>query len=275
MGLIAVGNNAAKNREEKPEDAISARTTLTSTVTPPEVQLILTVRNSGQALWLSRPFLTATGFVLEPHQQFPVVLAAGATAVYVMHLEAPCVEGQLREPVPDDARMLLPALTPSGERHSISIAFTTQSLSQLGERACGLTGSEEPIGINWSEVRLEKKAVSFTLTVSNQARDRLLLHSIAGPGLSVSVAGGFPKELAPTSDSLLRTRLTIPSCKGLPEELDQLHRFQGYEPFSLVTSSDSAREVTLPIHVEPDQPLLVAIRDLVRALCPTGSFRSG
>jgi hypothetical protein len=275
VGLIAVGNTAAKNRQEKKAgDGVSATTTLTSTVTPPEVQLILSVHNNGQALWLSRPFLTATGFILEPHEQFPVVLAAGATAVYVMRLQAPCVDGQLRKPVPDGARMLVPALPRSGEQKSISVAFSTPSLSALGEQACGLIGAEESVLPGWSQVRLEKYAVAFKLSLRNQAHEKLLLNNIAGPGLSVSVLGGFPTQVAPMSEIVVPTRLTIPACAGLPEELDQLHRFQAYEPFSLVMSFQSGRELTVPMTLEPEQPLLVAIRDLARVICPRGPLGS-
>jgi hypothetical protein len=270
VGAIAVANNAAKDRPEKTTDAVSVKTTLQSNASPQEVQLILSVHNNGQALWLSRPFLTASGFTLEPREPFPVVLAAGATAVYVMGMQAPCVEGQLKEPVPDNARMVIPALPRSGDQRSISVAFATTSLSALGTQACGFFSGEESVFPNWSEVRLEKYAVTFTLSVNNRAHQKLLLNSIAGPGLSVSARGGFPKEVAAMSVVVVPIRVTIPACAGLPEELDQLHRFQGDAPLSLVMSFESGQELTLPVGLEPDQPLLVAIRDLARARCPTG-----
>jgi hypothetical protein len=268
VGLIAVGNLAARNRQENATPTgVSATTKLLSTGTPPDVQLILSVRNNGEPLWLSRPYLSVSGYQLEPHTPFPAVLGAEATGVYVMRLVVPCVDGELRVPAPGDARILLPAVPRSGEQRNLSVAFSDRLLSVLGEQACDFLGEDQTVVPTWSDVRLENNAVTFLLTVSNQGRVRVLVKDITGAGLSVSARGGFPRQVAPKSDLVLRTRLTIPTCAGLPVELDQLHRYQGYEPLTLVGSFDNGQELNATIGLSPEEPLLVAIRDLANVLC--------
>jgi hypothetical protein len=279
VALVAVGNVAAKKRQERnavaAQDRVAATTALTSTVSQFEVQLLLSVHNAGKLLRVSAPHLTAPGFTLLTQDTYPYLLNTGATNVFVLRLQAPCRKGQLSQPVPDGARLLLPVVPPSGRSHDVNVSFGGVPLSILGQEACGLVTADRSAAADFTDVVLEKYAVSFNLAVGNQAPEPLVLQALTGPGLNISVRGGLPIDIAPMDTLVLPARLSIPGCAGLPLELDPQRPKTSYPAIELALSWQGGRRLALPVLLDPGTPMFEALRALARNICPPGSFRSG
>jgi hypothetical protein len=280
VALVAVGNMAAKNRQDRRELAAQDRIELTAkvstNVTEFGVQLILLVRNSGRALQLAQPTLTAPGFgLVREDTPFPVTVSAGATQAIALHLDAPCTAGVLSRSAPVDARIVLPVTPPSGRLHEIALPLTDPPLPVLGRRACDFLTADGSVQPDWLDVQRERYAVSFRLKLSNHARQALVLHDVAGPGLAVSLVGGLPLDVAPLDDVIVPGRIAIPRCAGLPGQLDPSRQASSYAGLSLQVSFAAGRRVQLPVLLDPGTPLFDELRSLARTICPRGSFRSG
>jgi hypothetical protein len=172
-------------------------------------------------------------------------------------------------------RLLVPVTPPSGTEHELSVASDAMPLSVLARQACGLLSADRSVLSEFSAVTLEKYGVSFTLHLTNQAPVPVTLNAIGGAGLAVSVHGGLPIDIAPFDDLIVAGRLEIPSCAGLPAELDATRPKTSYAPFYLGLTFEGGRRLTLPAILDPGTPLYDAIRALARTICPSGSFRSG
>ena len=280
VALVAVGNVAAKNRQDKRElaaqDRVALDTGLSSVATETEVQVVLSVHNKGdRELQLSTPSVTAPGVELVPQDDFPVALAGGATRVFIMRLHPPCLDGRLLRVVPTDASVQLPVEPQSGTARVVSVAFTEVSLAVLASQGCGRFTADRSVIAGTSDVTLEKYAVSYTLSVKNDSPESVQLLSLIGPSLAMSVEGGLPIDVAAFDDLRAPARLSIPACALLPSELDPGRGAQPYIAFHLQLLFEHGRRLSLPVELRPGEPMLEAIRALARDVCPPGSYRSG
>lgn len=271
LGLLAATNLGARERQRRADartsDVVSAAVVVTAdaaSLQPGSVELLISVSNSGGPLQLRRPRVEAAGFTLDPLGRLPARAGTETTVLLRVRLRAVC-RGELEVP----PRLVVPVVPRSGRVHDVAAGVAPD----LGQLVCGLPDPAAAAQPEVGDVRLERYAVAFRLSIRNTSARPFTLTDLRGQGLALSARGGLPAEIPARQSQAFQVRLAIPSCAQLPDPLDAQRidslRFAALE---LELADVAGRPSALPFLPDSDTDLYLAIRLLARQICPRGVF---
>jgi hypothetical protein len=217
--LIAIGNTAAKKRQQRLDQAAADRVDATLLATGGEANdrefdVTLLVANRGE-----RPITVQAGRRLVPPLYEVLsfedrVLAGGASDQVSVTFRASCPAPA--RPPQEQLQLVIPIAAPSGRVRDVATDLDEGVMWELSRQACGYLPLSDTVlllvrGVTWSQY-----TVRFTLQVHNQSARPVTLMNVTSPGLALSVRGGIPVLIPASSTMALSMAVALPACSRLP-----------------------------------------------------------
>ena len=277
--LVAVGNLAAKKRQERAALAAADRVDVTMLTSAGEAhdhefEVTLLVLNQGSSAITVKAGRRVVPALYDALPFEDRVIDAGTTEQLAVPFTPRC-SGPSESPAQPSLSLVVPIVPGSGRVRDVSTPLETTMMWDLSRLACGYLSADEAAVPSVRDVSSTQYAVRFRMLLLNRSDRPFVLGNLTSPGLALSVLGGVPLAVAPHGNVDLAVSVALPACSRLPASGPRGRG--GMQQFGTIVLE--LRDESNALQAKPYLPnadLSAALAALRARICPaTGSHPRG